>query len=64
VKKGDSWKRVGREPPFREDFSAEAEESPPLEAVTREQLVKTLQAGKNLVGGVVICEVWRSTVAL
>jgi hypothetical protein len=28
VKKRDSWKRVGREPPIREDLSAEAEESP------------------------------------
>jgi hypothetical protein len=27
VKKRDSWKRVGREQPFREDLSAEAEES-------------------------------------
>jgi hypothetical protein len=34
--------RFGREPPFRE----EAEESPLLEAVSRERLVKTQQAGK------------------
>jgi hypothetical protein len=26
VKKRGSWKRVGREPPFREDLSMEAEE--------------------------------------
>jgi hypothetical protein len=26
VKKSDSWKRVGRQPPFREDLSTEAEE--------------------------------------
>jgi hypothetical protein len=32
---------VGREPPFREDLSAEAEESPLLEAITRIRLVKT-----------------------
>jgi hypothetical protein len=38
VKKRDSW-TVGREPPFREDLSAEAEESPLLEAVTRKRLV-------------------------
>jgi hypothetical protein len=30
----------GREPPFREDLSAVAEEFPLLEAVTREHLVK------------------------
>jgi hypothetical protein len=47
MKKRDSWKTVGREPQFREDLSAEAEESPLLEAVTREQLVKTQQAGKT-----------------
>jgi hypothetical protein len=32
-------KRTGREPPFRENWIAEA--------VTREQLVKTKQAGKD-----------------
>jgi hypothetical protein len=41
VKERDSWKRVGREPPFREDLSAEAEGAPLLEAVARERLVKT-----------------------
>jgi hypothetical protein len=30
----------GREPPFRKALSEEADESPPLGAVTREQLVK------------------------
>jgi hypothetical protein len=40
------WERVkkesvGREPPFREDLSSEAEESPLLEAVTRKRLMKT-----------------------
>jgi hypothetical protein len=35
---------VVREPPFREDVSAEAEESPLLEAVIRERLVKTQRA--------------------
>jgi hypothetical protein len=34
----------------------ETEESPLLEATTREQLGKTHQAGKGLVGAVVICE--------
>jgi hypothetical protein len=35
-----------------------------LEAVAREGLVKTMQAGKGLSGAVVICEVWRLAVAL
>jgi hypothetical protein len=64
VKKKDSWKRVVREPSFREDLIAEAEESPMLEAVTRERLVKTQQSGKGLAGAVVICELCRSAVAL
>jgi hypothetical protein len=55
---------VGREPPFRDDLSAKAEESPLLEAVTRERLVKTQQAAKYLVGAVVICELWRLSVVL
>jgi hypothetical protein len=42
----------------------EAEESPLLEAVARERLVKTEQAGKGLAGAVVICELWRLAVAL
>jgi hypothetical protein len=41
VKERDNWKRAGKEPLFREDFNVEAEESPLLEAVTRERLVKT-----------------------
>jgi hypothetical protein len=40
------------------------EESPLLEAVTREQLVKTERARKFLAGAVTICELWRLTVAL
>jgi hypothetical protein len=51
-------------PPFREDFSAEAEKSPLLEAVTRERLVKAKQAGKDLAGAVVICELWRLAMVL
>jgi hypothetical protein len=43
---------------------AEAEESPLLEAVAKEQLVKTQQAAKGLAGAVVICELWRLAVAL
>jgi hypothetical protein len=42
----------------------EDEKSPLLEAVTREQLVKTQQAGKGLAGAVVICELWRLAVVL
>jgi hypothetical protein len=37
---------VGKAPPFREGLSPEAEESPLLEAVTRQLLLKTLRAGK------------------
>jgi hypothetical protein len=42
----------------------EAEESPLLEAIARERLVKTQQAGKGLADAVVICELWRLAVAL
>jgi hypothetical protein len=38
--------------------ASEAEESPMLETVARERLVKTQQAGKGLVGVVVICKSW------
>jgi hypothetical protein len=34
----------------------EAEEAPLLETIAREWLMKTQQAGKGLVGAVVICE--------
>jgi hypothetical protein len=37
---------IGRDPPFTEDLSAEAEESPLLVAVTRERLVKTQELEK------------------
>jgi hypothetical protein len=42
----------------------EAEESPLLEAVAGERLVKTQQAVKVLAGAAVICEVWKSAIAL
>jgi hypothetical protein len=42
----------------------EAEESLLLEAVAREWLVETQQAGEGLMSAVVICELWRLTVAL
>jgi hypothetical protein len=35
---------VGREPPFREDLSMEAEEQPLLEVITRKRLVETVTA--------------------
>jgi hypothetical protein len=37
-------------------LSAEPEDIPLLEAVTRKRLVQTQQAGKDLTGAVVICE--------
>jgi hypothetical protein len=45
-------------------MSAEAEDSSLLEAVIRERLVKTQQAGKFLAGAVLICESWRLAMAL
>jgi hypothetical protein len=38
--------------------------NPLLEAVAKERLVKTQQAGKGLAGAVVICELCRLMVAL
>jgi hypothetical protein len=46
------------------DVSTEAKESPLLESVVREWLVKTQQAGKDLTDAVVICKLWRSAIAL
>jgi hypothetical protein len=42
----------------------EIEGSPLLEAVTREMLVKILQAGEDIVFIAVFCKVWRLAVAL
>jgi hypothetical protein len=39
-------------------------ESPLLESVVRERLVKTQQTGKGLAGAVMIGEVWKSAIAL
>jgi hypothetical protein len=47
---------VGREPSFGENLSAEAEESPLLEAFTTERLVKTQHAGKDLARSVNISD--------
>jgi hypothetical protein len=44
--------------------SAEVEEFPLLEAVTRERLVKTQQAGKDLAYAVMFYEVWKLVMAL
>jgi hypothetical protein len=52
------------EPPFREDLSADAEEYPLLEAVTRQRLVKTQQAGRDLACAVVTCKIWRIATAV
>jgi hypothetical protein len=41
----------------------EAEESPLLEAIARERLLKTQQVVKGLAGAVMICELWRLSVA-
>jgi hypothetical protein len=42
----------------------ETKESSLLEANDREWLVNTKNAGKDLAGAVVICELWRLAVAL
>jgi hypothetical protein len=42
----------------------EAEESSVFEAVAGERLVKTQQAGKDLAGAVVMCELWRLAIML
>jgi hypothetical protein len=45
-------------------WTQEAEEPPLLEAVARDRLLRTKQAGKYLSGAVVICKVWRLARAL
>jgi hypothetical protein len=50
--------------PFREDLTAEAEAYPLLEAVAREQLLKTEHDGKDLLCAVVICKAWKFATAL
>jgi hypothetical protein len=42
----------------------EAEESPLLEATAMEQMIKTQQAEKGLVGAVGIFKLWRLVIAL
>jgi hypothetical protein len=42
----------------------EAEESPLLEAIAKERLLKTQQAGKGLARAVVLSRLWRLAVAL
>jgi hypothetical protein len=48
----------------REVVKIEAEESPLLEAVVKELLMKSQHTGKRLSGVVMICKVWRSAIAL
>jgi hypothetical protein len=45
-------------------WNREAKESPLLEAVARERLVKAQQAGKGLEVAVVIYELWKLAVAM
>jgi hypothetical protein len=45
-------------------LAREAEESPLLETVAREGLLKTQHDGKGLAGAVVVCEVCVSAIAL
>jgi hypothetical protein len=45
-------------------WAREAEESPVLEVVARKRLVKTLQAGEDLVFAAAICELRKSAVAV
>jgi hypothetical protein len=63
-KKTGATESVGREQLYRDDLSGEVEESTMLKAVTRERLVKTQQARKDLVCAVVIWKVWRFSMAL
>jgi hypothetical protein len=51
---------VGKEPPFREDMRAGAEESPLLEAVTRKRLV----TDNTSLCALVMCKVWKLAMAL
>jgi hypothetical protein len=46
------------------DLRAEAEDSPLLEAVTRERLVNTQQAGKDIAYAVLIFKLWKSAIVL
>jgi hypothetical protein len=55
---------VGREPPFREDLSTEAEEYQLLEVFTRQLLLKRLWVGKDLACVLVISKVWKLSMVL
>jgi hypothetical protein len=50
--------------PDSNDVSTEVEESPLLEAVARERLMKAEQAGRRLRGTAVICKMRTSAIAL
>jgi hypothetical protein len=45
-------------------MSAEAEQSPLLDAISRERLVQTMQVGEDLMFAAVICKVWSLAMAL
>jgi hypothetical protein len=60
----DSWQEISTGGCDKRTWGWESEEFPLLEAVARERLIKTQQAGKSLAGAVVICKVWRSAKAL
>jgi hypothetical protein len=61
--KGWRYSSVVGYSPDSNDVSTEAAESPLIETVASERQVKT-QAAKGLAGAVVICELWRSAIAL
>jgi hypothetical protein len=58
VDKSSVWAAVTRGPEYKKL------KNPLLEAIAREWLVKTQQAGKGLTGAVLICKLWRSAIAL
>jgi hypothetical protein len=64
VGKSSELSSVVRQWPDGNGVGTEAEESPLSEAVTGKRLMKTLQAGKDLVCALVICKVWRLAMAL
>jgi hypothetical protein len=53
-----------RHSPDSNDVITEADESPLLETVSKERLVKTQQSGKDLSGAVVISGLWRLSMTM
>jgi hypothetical protein len=60
----DSWQEFSTGGFDKRTWAREAEESPVLETVVRERLVKTQHAGESLAGAVVNCKVWRTAMVL